>query len=205
MFMCPRAFRMIDAHAQENQDPNNTFVSSPVDLKEDNSARIKYLHNNSGVSVPVRLLAIKESIECHVKECEFNAPNYNGAVCQITHNKWAHLYVYTQTGSKYIEHCIVAFVEGTRIKEHDELFDILCQTVKWLKIENNKPHFFIYYLPPPAIQLNLDRARLKITGLMREHLNNYEEGEAFCETSGVLTYAANCTINKSNPYRFKVS
>ena len=90
MFMCPRAF-----------------------MKEDNSARIEYLHNNSGVSVPVRLLAIKESIECHVKECDFNAPNYNGKVCRIVHNQLAYLYVYTQTGSKYIEHRIVAFVGAT--------------------------------------------------------------------------------------------
>lgn len=204
MFICKREFRMRDAKAQKDQDPDVAFIPSPCRLNN-NSANLELINNFSGESVPMRLLAIDELIECNVEKCEYNAPDYNAAICRIVCNQFAHLYVFSESGSKYIEHCIVAFMEGKEIGNYSKITEILYETVKWLKIEDKRPHFFIFYLQPPAIQLELDTARLNITQLLRKRISNYQEGEAFCQTSNVIRKAKNCIILTKSPYRFKIA
>jgi hypothetical protein len=187
-----------------HQDPDDVFVTSPVPLIS-NSAHLQNLSCNSGVAVPVRLLAIEESVPC-AEVCAYDSPHYNGAVCIFSHDQFAHLYLGTEIHNASIQHYIIAFVENTKIGEYQELIDILCRTVSWLNLGNERPYFYIYYYgKQPAFGDNLDEARNNITRKLRSCLNNYEEDEKFCRTSGVKTDALNFTLSGSNPYQFTVS
>ena len=201
---CRRKFNMRAARPPVHQDPDDEFVASPVPLIS-NSAHLQNLSCNSGVTVPVRLLAIEESVPC-AEACEYNSPHYNGTVCIFSHDQFAHLYLGTEINNASIQYYIIAFVENTKIGEYQELIDILCRTVSWLNLGNERPYFYIYYYgKQPAFGDNFDDARNNITRKLRSCLNNYEEDEKFCRTSGVMTGAFNFTISGSNPYQFTVS
>jgi hypothetical protein len=201
---CPRKLIIRDAKVQEEQNQTDVFVSSPVEL-ENNSACIQKIHNNSGVAAPIMLLSIEEQLEC-TATCEEGQPYYNGALCQLMPDQFAHLYVFTGTGITPAEHCIIAFVEATKIGRYPDLLNILCHTVKWLNIENERPHFYIYYFgKQPVFGDSLDDAKIHLTRSLRMQFKNYQEGEVFCQTSNIRTDTANVTVNHSRPYLFKVT
>jgi hypothetical protein len=204
MKLCPRKMIIRDASAPEDQAPDDSFVSSPVHLNN-NSACIQRIHNNAGVAVPIKLLSIEERMEC-AAVCEEGQPYYSGTVCHLMPNEFAHLYVYTEDGVTPAEHCIIAFVEATKIGRYTDLLNILYHTVEWLDIEDTRPHFSIYYFgKQPAFENNLDDAKRHITRSLRIKFNNYQRGETFCQTLRVRTDTANVTVYNGKPYRFNVS
>jgi hypothetical protein len=201
---CQRKFNLRAAKPPAKPDPNDEFAASPVPLTA-NSANLKNLACNSGVTVPVRLLAIEESMPC-AEVCGYNSPHYNGKECIFSHDQFAHLYLGTEISNASIQHYIIAFVENTKIGEHQKLIDILCRTVNWLNIQNERPYFYIYYYgKEPAFGDSFDDARINLTRMLRSCLGNYEEDDKFCRTSGVMTGARNFTISGSNPYQFTMS
>ena len=73
---------MRSAKPQQNQAPDDNFVPSPLGVCS-NSAGIRNIHCNSGVPVPLKLLAIEEEVSCNVDKnvCENKKSNHNGLVC----------------------------------------------------------------------------------------------------------------------------
>ena len=202
---CRRKFYLRAARPQANQDPDDVFVSSPVRLIA-NSAHLQNIFCNSGVAVPLQLLAIEELVQCEVGVCEYNSPNFNGKECIFSHDRFAHLYIGTEIGDASVKHYIIVFVESTKIGRYNELIDILYRTICWLKIENENPYFYIYYHgKQPAFYDDLIEVRNSITRALKSRLKNYKEREAFCLTSRVRTDALDFTIYDSNPYRFTIS
>jgi hypothetical protein len=204
---CRREFYLRAAKPQANQEPDDVFVTSPLGLTS-NSAGLQNLSCHSGVAVPVRLLAIEESVDCDVGVCEYNSPHYNGKDCIFSHNQFAHLYIGTEIDDASVKHYIIAFVESTKIDKIDnykELVEILCRTVNWLNIEKESPYFYIYYHgKQPVFDAGLNNARNYITRGLKLHLGNYE-GKAFCQTRRVRTDVTNFTIYDSNPYQCTMS
>jgi hypothetical protein len=144
--------------------PNDIFVSTCLDL-DSNPANLQKILCNSGVAVPLKLLAIKGEVSCDVDEdiCENEKSNHNGLVCYINRELFAHIYITTENHGAFIKHYIIAFVEGTKIGRYDDLIDILYRTISWLKIENERPHFHIYYHGKyPVVGNTLNDARSNI-------------------------------------------
>ena len=203
---CPRKVRMRGAIAEESHTPDDIFVPSCKELRS-NSAKLKKILCNSSVTVPLQLLAIEEDVECDRTVCAVDKSNHSGLLCNISHTRFVHLYITTEyNSSAFIRHCIIAFVEGAKIGKYDELIELLYRTISWLKIEDQRPHFYIYYYgKQPVFETNLNEARINITRALRSRLKNYETGESFCNTWKVRDDAVNFTIYDSNPYQFKVS
>ena len=203
---CPRKIRLRIAKQQEDQTQNDIFISSFWDLKP-NPANLQKIICNSGVTVPLQLLAIDEKIDCNadVAVCANGMSKYNIFECFISHELFAHIYVTTENKNAFIKHYIIVFVENTRIGNYEELFKILYHSVCWLKIETERPHFYIYYHGKrPVVDNTLDEARKNITRMLKSRLI-YKQGESFCTTSKIRNDAKYITISDSNPYQFKVS
>jgi len=201
---CLRKILIRAAKPQANQNPEDKFVSSPLDLSP-NSVGLQRIFCNSGVPVPLHLLAINEAVDCDVGLCMNNSPDYIGRECRFDHDQFAHLYVGTEIIDAAVKHYIIAFVESAKIGRYNELIDILDRTICWLKINNERPYFYIFYHgKQPAFGDNLNEARINITRELKSRLNNYQK-ETFCYTSRVRTDVTNFTIYDSNPYRFTVS
>jgi len=201
---CQRKLFLRAAKPQANQDPKDFSVPSPLSLPP-NSVGLQSISCNSGVTVPLHLLAINEVVDCDVRVCENNSPDYNGKECRFDHTQFAYLYISTEIVNASVKHYIIAFVESTKIGKYDDLIKVLCRTVSWLKIENECPHFCIYYHgKQPAFDTGLIDARNNITRELKLRLKNYKE-ETFCKTLRVRTDITNFTIYDSNPYQFTVS
>jgi len=195
---------MSGAKAQDDQSPNNFFMPFSLDLIS-NSANLRRILCNSGVAVPLFLLAIEEAVDCDVGVCGNNSPDYNGNECRFEHAQFAHIYIGTEIKDASVKHYIIAFVESTKIGRYKDLSQALCRTASWLKIENEKPYFYIYYHgKQPAFDASLIEARNNLTRELKSRLKNYQE-EAFCYTSRVRTDAVDFTISASDPYQFKAS
>ncbi|MCL2138837.1 MAG: hypothetical protein FWH41_04825 [Treponema sp.] len=191
---------------QDDQNQKEIFLPASVDLKP-NSVNLLKINCNSGVTVPLQLLAIDKAIECNVDTavCANSKSNHNGQKCCISSEQFAHIYITTENQNAFIKHYIFVFVENTKIGKYDELINILYHSVCWLKIENERPHFYIYYHgKQPAVDNTLDEARKNITHVLRSKLS-YKPGESFCTTSKIRNDATYFTIYDSNPYQFKIS
>jgi hypothetical protein len=171
-----------------------------------NTVGLKRILCNSGAKVPLQLLAIEEKIEHnHDHACLYNK-SVNNPICYIDPKQFAHLYIATKIINAFIEHYVVAFVEGTMAEKFDELADILYRTVTWLKISKKRPHFFIYYYGNrPAINLSLNEIRYKISSKLRRLLNCYNDKESFCHTSDMQRKATNFVIYQKDTYEFNFS
>lgn len=201
---CCRKRYLRAAKTQGAQSPNDIFVPSHFELTS-NSANLQKIVCNSGITVPLQLLAIEESINCEVDVCN-DSPNYDGFVCFFDHTRFAHIYITTENNNAFFKHYVIAFVEGVKIGKYNELIDVLCSTIELLKIENERPYFFIYYHgQQPVFETEIDNARMNIIRALKTRLKNYKTGESFCEASKIRRDATNFTIYESNPYRFNVS
>jgi hypothetical protein len=210
---CPRKIRLRAAKAEDSSFCPPFFDLSPAP----NSANLKRIVCNSGVTVPLKLLAIEETKNCNdIELCARDhselpaGRNFHPAcaapVCYIGHEQFAHIYVTTELSDPVIKHYIVIFVAGVKIGKRDELAEILCNTVKWLKIEHEQPHFYIYYFgKQPVINNEINNARDYVARELRNRLSNYKKGEAICMASNVSRDSTDFTISSSNPYQFNIA
>jgi hypothetical protein len=197
---------------------DNSFYPSFYDLSPtSNLVNLQRIVCNSGIAVPLKLLAIEETRSCAdlelCKEDHSEPPTgldlplaVAAQVCHISHERFAHIYITTELPEYVIKHYIVIFVEGIRIGRHDELVEILCNTVKWLGIEHEQPHFYIYYFgKQPVINNEINNARNCVARKLRNRLNNYKSDETICMAFNVSRGSTDFTISSSNPYRFNIA
>jgi hypothetical protein len=205
---CPRKIRLRAAKTEDGSFYPSFQILNPAP----SSANLARIVCNSGVTVPLKLLAIEETKNCDDIELCTNGPpeppagrNYP-PVCHISHELFAHIYITTELSMPVIRHYIVVFVEGKKIGRYGELADILYKTVKWLNIEQEKPHFYIYYFgAPPVINNEINYTRNCIARELKNRLHNYKSGETVCMASNVLKGSTDFTISSSNPYLFKIA
>jgi hypothetical protein len=197
---CPRKIHLRGAKAQDG-----SFLPFTLDLSL-NSVNLQRISCNSGGAVPLRLLAIEESKACK-EPCEYERPaDSTLECCNMSQGLFAHIYIATDNSSSFIKHYIVVFVDRAKIGRYEDLTAILIHTAMWLRIETERPHFYIYYHgKQPVVNNELAAARNNITRVLRKRLNSYKTGESFCETSCVGRNAAIFTISSSDPYRFNIS
>jgi len=202
---CRRKFNLIAARPQANQAPDDFFVPSPLSLAS-NSVGLQRISCNSGVAVPLRLLAVEEIVNCDADVCEYNSPCYFNNECRFDHSQFAYLYVGARIANASIKHYVIAFVESTKIGRYDELIQILDRTIRWLRIENEGHYFYIYYHGrQPVFNTGLIDARNNIVRELKSRLTGYKEGERFCMTMPVGTNTLDFTIFDTDPYKFNVS
>jgi hypothetical protein len=179
----------------------------PILVLNSNSANLKKIECVPGIEVPLQLLAIEEIMKCEcidICKHKFNNPKHNSFECHIDHKNFAHLYVTTDNPKEFIQHYIIAFIEAKNIGYYNELLNILCKTVKQLKIAHNRIHFYIYYYGKrPVINLSLPDINRTITKELRSALDIYEK--SFCHIHTSENNSENFTINSSNPYQFNYS
>jgi hypothetical protein len=212
MKSCPRTVHLREAGTGEEAE-GNSFCAPFYNLAPaPHSANLKQIVCNSGVTVPLKLLAVEETKNCgDIELCEKNHVEPPGMqsglqVCCIPHEQFAHVYVTTELSKPVIKHYIVIFVEGKRIGKYNELVEILFNTAKWLKIESERPRFYIYYFGKQPVFINeIDNARYNITKELRRKLNGCEKGEIICSASIIRRDSTKFFISSSNPYLFKVS
>ncbi len=196
---CPRKIFMRGAKAHDG-----SFCPSSYNLAS-NSVNLQKISCNSGVTVPIQLLAIEESKDC--SDVCTERPGSDTEICEMNHDLFAHIYITTENSNLFIKHYIVVFVERTKIGRYEELIKILLHTIEWLKIKNERPYFYIYYYgKQPVITNELAAARNRIIRTLRLNLNNYKKEESFCRTSNMSKEKTeNFTISSSNPYQFNIS
>jgi hypothetical protein len=176
---------------EENDVPeeNMEFVSHIIVLRKNNTGIERILSNNID-TVPVRLLAFKEiknpcAVSCHMD--------------------LAHLSVYSEISNSPVNCYIIAFVEATRNGKDINLVKKLTATVKYLEIENENPHFYIfYYGDNPVIELTINEARNFIHEELKDKYR-YRPDEKFCFPARARIDSQNITISSSNPYMFNVN
>jgi hypothetical protein len=67
-----------------------------------NSANVETLMNNSGITINVKLLSIEESIEPdHAFPCIYDSHKDDFSICNITYEKFPHLYISTNIENKH--------------------------------------------------------------------------------------------------------
>ena len=190
-----------------NNVPGTNLLPDRLELTN-NFVNLQKIICNSGVTVPILLLAAQETVSCEVDAvvCTHNKSTHNGLVCYFDHKLYAYIYISTEINDAFIKHYIIAFIEGTKIGRYKDTIDLLYRTVLLLKLQNERPYFFIYYYgKQPPFETNLDDARKNITRALRKDLPNYKANESFCTTRKVTKNAPDFIIYDSNPYRFTVS
>lgn len=163
---------------------------------------------NSGIKVPLQLLAVEETIEpLHDHKCKYE--NLIKKICILNGTQFAHIYVADYNPNAFIKHYIIAFIEGKKSEKFDELIDILHHTAQWLKIDDKKPYFYIYYYGNrPALNMSINELRDRIKKELRQRIKNYKENEPFCRTKDMDRKAKNFIIhqnNKATTYEFNFS
>jgi hypothetical protein len=208
---CPRIIHLREAHTK--QEAGDSFCAPFYNLTPaPHSADLTQIVCNAGLTVPLKLLAVEETKNCDdIELCERDhsvSPTGRTSlpVCHIHHEQFAHIYVTTKLSKPLVKHYIVVFVEGKRIGKHSELVEILFNTAKWLKIEFERPRFYIYYFgKQPVINNDIDNARNNIARELRRKLNNYKKGENICSASIIRRDSTKFFISSSDPYLFNVS
>jgi hypothetical protein len=182
-----------------------SFLPFALDLSP-NAVNVQKIACNSGIAVPLQLLAIEKSKACQ-EPCVYERPAGSTLeYCNMSRGLFAHIYIATENSGSFIKHYIVAFVDRTKIGNYEDLITVLMRTITWLRVEQERPHFYIYYHgKQPVINNELTAARNHITRVLRRRLTGYKNGESFCETSCVRRNAAIFTISSGNPYQFNIS
>jgi len=174
---------------KNNEQSNDDFNPNFIEL-ETNITGVEKISCNSGVRVPIMLLALKKK----------------GNICNICRNNMAHLYLTATVKNPRVNHYIVAFIDAAKIGDYKELINILNNTIIHLNISNKeRPFFYVYFYGNELVSgLTIEHARRYIR-LEFENKFCYLPNEEFCQTSPrmpVLKYAKIFSISGENPYRF---
>ena len=208
---CKRKFTMRAAKTQDG--------SKPHEYKLQNSPfQIKKIICYSSTPVPVQLLAIEEKRNRdHKDACVYNKREKIDACCIRDAKSFAHIYISTESKKAFVKHFIVAFVERRNMENYNDLVKILLDTVNWLKIKNDRPHFYIFYndcsTDNLAIMVAINNIRDKIIDELIGKLsypkklygNNYG---SICKTESVRRDATAFAISSNSPavpYRFETT
>jgi hypothetical protein len=173
-------------------------------VKNIKTADLTAIKCNSGITVLIKVLSCRYTGKDDKTECEYYNTHAKWYACEIEYDL-AHVYITTEINNPVIKHYIIIFIEGIKIGRRDELVQILVNTISLLNIENERPHFYIYYYGPPTINNELNNTRMYLNKRLKSQFNNYAPLEDICMTSNIPRNSTAITISESNPFRFVIA
>jgi hypothetical protein len=198
--ICPKTIQLRSAHREDG-----TFEPYNISLvKNIKTANITAIKCNSGITVPIKVLSCRYTRKDDKNECEYYNHDAERRACEIE-PELAHVYITTELSNPIIKHYIIIFIEGIKIGWKEELVQILVNTISLLSIENERPHFYIYYYGPPTINNELNNIRMYLNKKLKSQFNNYASSEDICTTSNIPRNSTVITISESNPFRFVIA
>jgi hypothetical protein len=198
--ICPRTIRLKKANKMDKSHYPDRITLVP----NQKTANLTAINCNSEIVVYLNFLACRENKCPDEKDCDYHRnANAKKLICNIT-GDCAHIYIANEIANPQIKHYIIIFVEGIKIGRKDELIRVLCNTVNWLNISRERPHFYIFYYGPPAITNTLDYIRNYLDKNLKSELGNYNRNEYICKTSNINRHAQYLTISENNPINFVI-